>query len=151
MDAARSSRLLLLLTLVVAASAQFGGKPPDKPKSPASKADIKFIRCQVCEAMAKQARDIIKAEKELAAGKKVRCGRAGKVCVGNKAALQRPTRGIALGVSQIQEADVLEGLERMCNPEEGSGDWITRYDISEGEDELKLYDVGSVRPTGVRA
>ena len=50
---------LLLFTMVVAASAQFSGKR-DKPKSPAFKSDIKYIQCDVCDAMTKEARHVVK-------------------------------------------------------------------------------------------
>jgi hypothetical protein len=63
---------LLLLSLVVAASAQFGGKRPPPPKAPVWKGDLKFIRCQTCEAMAKQTVKIVKNLKEEAGGKKVK-------------------------------------------------------------------------------
>ncbi len=69
-----SNMMLKLLALALAAtlaSAQFGGKR-EPPKAPAVKSDIKFIKCQVCEAMAKQAGAIVKELKEAASGKKVR-------------------------------------------------------------------------------
>lgn len=45
---------------------------------------------------------------------------------------------------QISEADVLERLERMCNPDQNEGDWITMYDIVEQGTNLQLKDMGLV-------
>ncbi len=46
---------------------------PEEPKALAVKSDIQYIRCQVCEAMAKQAQRAVKTMREaLTAGKKVR-------------------------------------------------------------------------------
>lgn len=50
---------LLLAAPVAAMFPGMGGnKPP--PKVPAVKADIPFIKCQVCEAIIKQAREVVK-------------------------------------------------------------------------------------------
>ena len=45
---------------------------------------------------------------------------------------------------QVKEADILERIEKMCDPDQDDGDWITRYDIVESADALKLHDTGSV-------
>ena len=49
------------------------GMGKKEEKIPAVKSDIKYIRCQVCEHLAKQARNVVKAlQAELKPGKKVR-------------------------------------------------------------------------------
>ncbi|GLI59428.1 hypothetical protein VaNZ11_001311, partial [Volvox africanus] len=105
---------VLLLTFIALASAQFGGPKRPKPKAPVNKDDIKYIKCQVCEAMAKEARNIAKDLGQLAGAKKV------------------------------SEADILERLEKMCNPDQNEGDWITTYDIVEQGADLHLKDTGMV-------
>lgn len=52
--------------------AQFGGPKRPKPKAPVRKDDIKYIKCQVCDAMAKEARNVVKDLGKLAGVKKVR-------------------------------------------------------------------------------
>ena len=64
---------MLLLGFAATALAQFGGPKRPKPKAPVIKEDLKYIRCQVCEAMAKEARNIVKDLTEIAGAKKVRC------------------------------------------------------------------------------
>ncbi|KXZ48637.1 hypothetical protein GPECTOR_26g540 [Gonium pectorale] len=103
---------LLLLALVVAASAQFGGPKRPKKKSPVAKDDIKYIKCQVCEAIAKQARNI---KKDLQA---------------------------VAGPKKVSEGDLLDKFEKMCDPEQDDGDWITQFDIVEEGSALKLKDTG---------
>lgn len=72
-------KLLVFALAATLASAQFGAKR-EPPKAPAVKSDIKIIKCQVCEAMAKQAGAIVKELKEAASGKKVRSMEAQLPC-----------------------------------------------------------------------
>ena len=68
-------RLLLLLAVLMCtatAQGQFGG-PGAKASAKAVKSDVKYIRCQVCEAIAKHAiREVKAMREELKPGKKVR-------------------------------------------------------------------------------
>lgn len=48
-------------------------------------------------------------------------------------------------VTQVSEADVLEQLEKMCDPDTDPGDWITQIDIVEKGSQLELKDTGAVR------
>ena len=66
--------LLLVAVLICTATAQgqFGG-PGAKPTAKAVKSDVKYIKCQVCEAIAKHAiREVKAMREELKPGKKVR-------------------------------------------------------------------------------
>ena len=65
--------LALAVALVASASAQFGGRGgPAQPEATAVKSDIKYIKCEVCQLVAKHAyRQVKAAEKELKPGKKV--------------------------------------------------------------------------------
>lgn len=52
---------------------------------------------------------------------------------------------------QFSEADMIETMEKMCNPEVDEGEWITKIDLVEDGSKLKLVDVGTVscsRPCG---
>ena len=65
--------LLPALLLVSPAWGQFGGPPPT-PSIPPVKSDLPFIRCGVCEALAKNAYRQVKAARDkLKPGKKVSC------------------------------------------------------------------------------
>jgi len=113
-------RLALLVALVVAASAQFGGgNRPPPPKPPASKADLPLIRCQVCEAVVKQAREVVKTLRaEVKPGKK------------------------------LSEGDILEKLEKLCDPDTDEGEWVGRFDLVEDGDRLVLKDMGKLGECG---
>lgn len=66
-------RLLFLLCTLAIASGQ-GFTNPKKPPAVARKEDIKYIKCQACEALAKNALRQVKAAREgLKPGKKVPC------------------------------------------------------------------------------
>jgi hypothetical protein len=45
---------------------------------------------------------------------------------------------------QAKEADILERIEKMCDPDQDAGDWITQLDIVENEDKLLIKDTGLV-------
>ncbi|PNW84622.1 hypothetical protein CHLRE_03g151700v5 [Chlamydomonas reinhardtii] len=107
-------QLCVLGLCLAVASAQFGGKRPPKPKAPVAKGDIKYIKCQVCEAIAKQS---IKATKDLIE---------------------------QAGPKKVPEADILERVEKMCDPDTDDGEWITKYDIVEEDSALVLKDTGAV-------
>ncbi|MEW5302190.1 MAG: hypothetical protein WDW36_004995 [Sanguina aurantia] len=110
----------MLLTSSV--TAQFGdGKKEAPPKAPYRKADLKYIGCQVCEAIVKQSLASVRtARQEATPGKK------------------------------LQEGDVLTTLETMCDPDTDAGDWITRYDIVEDRqnEALRLRDTGRMGKCG---
>eukprot|EP00199_Chlamydomonas_sp_CCMP681_P005464 CAMPEP_0119107866 /NCGR_PEP_ID=MMETSP1180-20130426/12000_1 /TAXON_ID=3052 ORGANISM="Chlamydomonas cf sp, Strain CCMP681" /NCGR_SAMPLE_ID=MMETSP1180 /ASSEMBLY_ACC=CAM_ASM_000741 /LENGTH=243 /DNA_ID=CAMNT_0007093413 /DNA_START=60 /DNA_END=787 /DNA_ORIENTATION=+ len=95
-----------------------GNKGPDK--APARKADLPFIRCQVCQAIVKQSVASVKAMRSaLKPGKK------------------------------LEEADIIEGLEKMCDPDLDQGDWISQFDLSEDGDTLRMIDVGMHGECGI--
>lgn len=50
---------------------------------------------------------------------------------------------------QLKEADIIDRLEKMCDPDKLAGSWIANFDIQEDGDKLKLVDMGTVR--GLRA
>lgn len=45
---------------------------------------------------------------------------------------------------QLSEADIIEELERMCNPMVYEGLWITHYDMVENGDKIDIVDKGQV-------
>jgi hypothetical protein len=46
---------------------------------------------------------------------------------------------------QLSESDIIEHLEKICDPSKPEGQWISHYDIVEKGTELKLVDTGKVR------
>ena len=46
--------------------------------------------------------------------------------------------------AQFQEADIIQYLEDMCDPDSKAGEWITAIDLQEKEDELHLVEMGKV-------
>lgn len=88
-----------------------GGK---EKKAEARKEDVKYIQCQVCEAMVKQAQRSLKTLNEGAPGGKVK------------------------------EDVILDNLEKMCDPDLDEGDWISMIDIVEDGDKLKLVDTHQI-------
>lgn len=73
----RWTSFVFLLSLAVAAvTAQFG-MPPGKQEAKPVKSDIQYIRCQVCELLAKNAYRQVKAQRDaLKPGKKVEASAA---------------------------------------------------------------------------
>lgn len=47
---------------------------------------------------------------------------------------------------QLSEGDIIEELERMCNPTVYEGIWITHYDMVENGDKIDIVDKGQVCP-----
>ncbi len=47
--------------------------------------------------------------------------------------------------AQVTEADIIENLEKMCNPDVEAGEWVSKIDLQEEGTELKLVDMGQVR------
>ena len=45
---------------------------------------------------------------------------------------------------QLHEDAVIEGLEKMCDPDKDAGEWLTKIDIVEEGDQLKLVDMDGV-------
>ena len=43
---------------------------------------------------------------------------------------------------QLKEIDIIEKLEKMCDPEETDGAWVSNYDITEKNGKLVLEDHG---------
>lgn len=114
MGVGMAARALALACLCGAASAMMpgmgmgGGK--DEKKFPAVKADVKYIRCGVCEEMAKNMhREIKKMRDELPKTKK-----------------------------KLPEIDIIEKIEKFCDPEATAGEWITHLDMLEDGNKIKM-------------
>jgi len=83
----------------------------DKPVVAAVKSDIPYIRCSVCEATAKNLfRQITSMRKDARPGTK------------------------------LKEIDILETIEKVCDPEKEEGEWITKIDLVEDGTALKLVE-----------
>ena len=105
--------LLLMLGTACAMQSGFGNK---KEVIPSIKPDIKFIRCQVCELVAKEAHaGVAQHRAELPHWKKV------------------------------TEEDIMTYLETLCDPKLEEGTWIIKQDIQEDGEVLRVVDMGTVR------
>ncbi len=71
----RGGQWPLLLCLLLSASwcsAQFGMGKPSGPEATAVRSDVKYIKCEVCEQLAKQAYRQVSAFKKESAAKKLK-------------------------------------------------------------------------------
>ena len=64
--------------------------------------------------------------------------------------LPAPTASPHCACAQLQEGDIIERLEKMCNPDSEQGEWLNQLDIQEEGDKLKLVDMGQVSDSGQR-
>ncbi|KAF5831901.1 hypothetical protein DUNSADRAFT_12412 [Dunaliella salina] len=109
----------VLASLLVGATAQFGGMggKKEEPKAPAVMSDIPFIKCQVCEKMVKLA---IAGTAQLKAKAEEKPG------------------------GKLHEDAIIDGLEKMCDPDKEAGEWLTKIDIVEDGEQLKLVEMDEV-------
>lgn len=107
-------RLTVLLTFITLGSCQMpgmpgmgGGKKDDKV--PAVKEDLKYIRCGVCDEIAKTLhREVKKMREDMPRQKK------------------------------LMEVDIIEKIEKICDPDTKSGTWIKQLDMLEDGRKIKL-------------
>eukprot|EP00658_Telonema_sp_P-2_P010310 TRINITY_DN13887_c0_g1_i3.p1 TRINITY_DN13887_c0_g1~~TRINITY_DN13887_c0_g1_i3.p1 ORF type:complete len:254 (-),score=61.72 TRINITY_DN13887_c0_g1_i3:256-1017(-) len=107
----RSDLLLMLLVLLIGADAQMGLGGAKKPKPKVIKADLAFIQCDVCEALA----DSLHQQVSKLPPAPPPQGR-----VGSRSKAQK---------SRLSEADVAEILEEACAPKSKAGQWVASHDI----------------------
>ncbi|KAI9119030.1 hypothetical protein K1719_009705 [Acacia pycnantha] len=106
-----------LLYVVVASLFISACVPPaycsKKPVGKARREDIPYIKCQVCEKLAKQLYHQVQKKQAEIAPKK------------------------------ISEYQIIEIAENVCNLKKAEGDWILQIDIEENEDRLELVEQDS--------
>jgi hypothetical protein len=113
----RSLRVALLacafLLALLVADAKVTGKDKGK-KMPARavKSDVKYIKCQVCEEIAK--------------------------VLTREASSVRKQKG-----SKLTEADVLEKVEKVCDPAAEEGEWLVKHDLVEKGTALQMKFMGA--------
>ena len=113
---ARRGRAALRAALLCAVAAVAAAKKATPWKEGAVKADVKYVKCGVCEATARELYRQTKTLREdaLAAGKKV-----------------------------LPEEDILQLTDHICDPERDQGEWIARLDMQERDDgTIELVDMG---------
>lgn len=108
---------LCLLLLAAQCNAQFGMGKPSGPEAKAVRSDLQYIRCEVCEQLAKQAYRQVSAFKKEAAEKKMKHQR------------------------KVKEIDLIEKMERMTNPLKEEGEWLTKVDLVEEGSKLLLKEM----------
>lgn len=110
-------RTFLVVCLSPYASAQFNpSKPPAKPV----KSDIKYIKCQVCELLAKNAyRQVNDLKKSLKPNKK------------------------------LGEMAVIELMEHITDPTKDQGEWIAKIDLVESGGKLLVEEQDQLGDCGV--
>ena len=101
----RSLVTLLLLSLLLLVHLPTGAEAAKKKKKDpqelrAVKSDVKYIRCQVCQEVAK--------------------------VLSREASTLRETKG-----AKLKESDVLEKVEKVCDPEAVEGEWLNMHDLQE--------------------
>ena len=97
-----------------AAPSGFGKK---KEPVPAIKSDMKYIKCEVCQLIAKQ---VSRSVADLRA--------------------QQPHW------KTLSEDEILTHLESMCNTGKEEGEWITKLDVQQQGNEVKVVEMSQVRP-----
>ena len=114
----RSSRLALLacalLLALLAADAKVTVHDKGKKKGPARavKSDVKYIKCQVCEEVAKT--------------------------LSRVASSLRDEKG-----EKLTESDVLEKVEKVCDPSAEEGEWLVQHDLVEKGSSLTMKFMGA--------
>jgi hypothetical protein len=114
----RSSRLALLacalLLALLAADAKVTVHDKGKKKGPARavKSDVKYIKCQVCEEVAKT--------------------------LSREASSLRDEKG-----AKLTESDVLEKVEKVCDPTAEEGEWLVKHDLVEKGTALTMKFMGA--------
>ena len=86
---------------------QLRGDPRLPLELRAVKSDVKYIRCQVCQEVAK--------------------------VLSREASTLRDAKG-----AKLKESDVLEKVEKVCDPEAVEGEWLITHDLQEKGSELKM-------------
>ncbi|CAD7705086.1 unnamed protein product [Ostreobium quekettii] len=99
----------------------FGAGRPDEAKAPAVKADIRYIKCGVCEHLVREA---LRGVKRIAADVK-----PGK---------------------KVEESEIMDMLDNLCDPDAAGaeGEWIARTDLVEDNERLLLVDMPQVGECG---
>lgn len=103
----------LLVLAVVPAIWAFQPPSTHAAKTPARAEDLPYIKCGVCQAFVKQAMNAVKTLRSE----------------------EKPGQ-------KVTEGDIIDTLEKMCNPDLSEGDWISHIDLKEEGDVLKLVDMG---------
>lgn len=138
------TQAVLVACIGVFASAQFNpSKPPAKPV----KSDIQYIKCQVCELLAKNAyRQVNDMKKALRPNQKVllfvRCQ------VVRHTSWQVHQSGSDL-LMQLPEMAVIELMEHITDPTKDQGEWIAKIDLVESGDKLLLEEQKELGDCGV--
>jgi hypothetical protein len=52
-------------------------------------------------------------------------------------------------ITQLEEGDIIEKLEQLCDASRPEGEWLRMVDIVEAGDALELKDMGKVRACAV--
>lgn len=115
------ARVLLAVAVACAAvcgaAAQIRAPPGKGPKAHARREDIPYIKCQVCELLAKNA------------------------YAQAQAMLARPP----VGGRRVDEMAVIEAVEKLTTAWRDEGQWITRLDLVESGPRLLVKEVGGAQ------
>ena len=101
------------------ASAMQSGFGRKKDVIPSIKTDVKYIRCQVCELVAKEAFTAVARMRQ-----------------------SQPSW------KQLSEDDILGHLEALCDPQREEGTWTLKLDVKEEGEKLNVVEMGNVRAPG---
>lgn len=132
------------------AFAQFNpSKPPAKPV----KSDIKYIKCQVCELLAKNAyRQVNDLKKSLKPNKKVLKRHQKHAHRSVSLVSQQDTWYLLnslIGLMQLGEMAVIELMEHITDPTKDQGEWIAKIDLVESGGKLLVEEQDQLGDCGV--
>lgn len=166
--------LVLFFGSLLLAGSCHGQLPGKDEKAPAIKESLPFIQCQVCQNLMRETtRNINKLRDDLPPGKVMsscsftfgcsllpECLKTDALwtiikCISQQEGFDGLISLAACGngwfwlndvfwIGQLKEIDVMESLEKMCDPESDEGDWISKTDLQVVESQLKLVDMEQV-------
>ena len=109
------------------------------------RSDVKFIACEACEALARHAASHVAQLRE--EKKKEVDGDGGDGSpVSTPSRFKRPPP--AKGT--LTEAEILEAVEAMADPDAESGEWLAHFDLEVKNEKLKIKDMGERGKCGAR-
>ena len=147
--AGRAVALLLAVALAAAVLHPVAAAGQKKPATAARREDIPYIRCQVCERIAREiSAQVAKKQQALPPSKKVHfCSGSGSVrAVGFAGWLVWVWCADDLGIGQlgpwgcvqVPEIEIIDIAENVCNLKKQEADWMLRIDIVEKGDKLEV-------------
>jgi hypothetical protein len=155
--ARRAAALLLAVALAAVVLHPAAAAGQKKPATAARREDIPYIRCQVCERIAREiSSQVAKKQQALPPSKKVLSSSVSIRAVGLVSWLTGWLVCVGLWgwradgfgdweCAQVPEIEIIDIAENVCNLKKQEADWMLRIDIVEKGDKLEVQlSAGSV-------